>query len=957
MICWEHLRKASYISADMFLGREPGKPTFVVRPPVLKANHIHPMTKTSHSFAFALILSSVLLLSGVANAQPVVLDSEQSAFLTLINNFRAQNGAGPLGISPKLQNSSQWMSTDMATKNYFSHTDSLGRDPFTRMAAFGYSSYTAGENIAAGNATAQNTLVQWQTACDADGAGNCTYAHRVNMLNPAFKAIGIGRAYGASSAYGWYWTTDFGGTLDTPGPTPAPAPTVSAFTANPPTVAAGQATTLFWTVSGANTITIDNGVGDVSNLSSITVRPAQFTTYKLTATNSGGSTTATATVIVNSVTDNQPPTTPTITSIFARSSSEVDLAWSPSSDNVGVTGYQLIRNGFVLNSVSGGSVSYVDSSTSPNTTYIYSLRAFDAAGNYSNVSNSAQVTTPGSPTPPPPQGPQSIVPFSGSQQIAVVNSVYSAPLQAKVLDASGNPVAGVTVTFTTPSGPSATFSGSGNVAYATTNAGGIATSPTLTANSAPGSFTVTASVPGVALASFSLTNIAAQTPPPPPTGTTTNIFTDPNPSVRYLIDGNPMELGLKFRSDAAGSITGVRFFKWSRDTGTHTGSLWMSTGQLLATGTFTNETGSGWQTLTFSSPVPITANTTYVASYHTPAAMAAISFGAFQSAGVDNAPLHALRSGVDGPNGVFAYSSGGTFPSNGSNGDNYWVDVVFSSSGGQPPPPPATPASVVAVSGSPQSANVSSAFAAPLQAKVLDAASNPLSGVTVTFAAPSSGAGAMFTSGNVAYVTTNASGVATSPALTANSIAGSYSITASVPGVTPAVFALTNKSVQPPPPPPMGTTSTIFTDPNPSVRYLIDGNPMEFGVKFRSDVAGSITGVRFFKWFRDTGSHTGSLWTSTGQLLATGTFTNETGSGWQTLLFSSPVPISANTTYVASFHTPSAMVSVNFGAFQAGSIDNPPLHALSGVFSYSSGGTFPSNGYADNYWVDVLFVH
>src|ERR1051326_4072705 len=105
------------------------------------------------------------------------LDSEQSAFLTLINNYRAQHGAGPLEVSVALQNSSSWMSNDMASKNYFSHTDSLGRDPFTRMAVFGYPYAPAGENIAAGNSSAQSTFVQWQTACDPDGSGNCTFAH------------------------------------------------------------------------------------------------------------------------------------------------------------------------------------------------------------------------------------------------------------------------------------------------------------------------------------------------------------------------------------------------------------------------------------------------------------------------------------------------------------------------------------------------------------------------------------------------------------------------------------------------------------------------------------------------------------------------------------------------------------------------------------------------------------
>jgi len=138
-------------------------------------------------------------MAPVAMAQTPTLDSEQSAFLTLINQYRAQHGAGPLQVSIALQNSSQWMSTDMATKNYFSHTDSLGRDPFTRMKAFGYSYNTyEGENIAAGNSTAQNTLVQWQNACDPDSTGACTYAHNQNMLNPAYKVIGIGRAYNGS---------------------------------------------------------------------------------------------------------------------------------------------------------------------------------------------------------------------------------------------------------------------------------------------------------------------------------------------------------------------------------------------------------------------------------------------------------------------------------------------------------------------------------------------------------------------------------------------------------------------------------------------------------------------------------------------------------------------------------------------------------------------------------------
>ena len=68
-------------------------------------------------------------------------------------------------------------------------------------------------------------------------------------------------------------------------------------------------------------------------------------------------------------------------------------------------------------------------------------------------------------------------------------------------------------------------------------------------------------------------------------------------------DGQAIELGVKFTANTSGYITGVEFYKAAANTGVHTGSLWSSTGQLLATGTFMNETATGWQTLVFSTPV------------------------------------------------------------------------------------------------------------------------------------------------------------------------------------------------------------------------------------------------------------------------------------------------------------------------------------------------------------------
>jgi hypothetical protein len=101
--------------------------------------------------------------------------------------------------------------------------------------------------------------------------------------------------------------------------------------------------------------------------------------------------------------------------------------------------------------------------------------------------------------------------------------------------------------------------------------------------------------------------------------------------------------------------------------------------------------------------------------------------------------------------------------------------------------------SVAATGGTPQSAAINSAYATALQATVKDAGSNPLSGVTVTFTAPGSGASGKFGGSATATAVTNASGIATAPTFTANAVAGGFTVTATVAGVaTPANFSLTN---------------------------------------------------------------------------------------------------------------------------------------------------------------------
>jgi len=140
-------------------------------------------------------------------------------------------------------------------------------------------------------------------------------------------------------------------------------------------------------------------------------------------------------------------------------------------------------------------------------------------------------------------------------------------------------------------------------------------------------------------------------------------------------DPNAVELGVKFRSDIAGFITAIRFYKGPADSGSHVVNLWTNSGTLLASVPVTGETASGWQQVALPSPVAIAANTVYVASYHTTVGRYPAD-GAYFTLSRDSNVLHAPASSSVGGNGVFLYGAGG-FPTNTFNATNYWVDVVF----------------------------------------------------------------------------------------------------------------------------------------------------------------------------------------------------------------------------------------------------------------------------------------
>jgi hypothetical protein len=446
----------------------------------------------------------------------------------------------------------------------------------------------------------------------------------------------------------------------------------------------------------------------------------------------------------------------------------------------------------------------------------------------------------------------------------------------------------------------------------------------------------------------------------------------------------------------------------------------------MASAIFINETASGWQQVFFSAPVPIIANTVYVASYHSDVGGYSVNQNYFASSGYDNPPLHALANGINGGNGVYAYGS--AFPTQTYLSTNYWMDILFSVSGVDTVPPTLSGvqatgittggATILWSTDEPADSQVeygtTTAYGSvtPLNATLVASHTVSLSGLagstlyhyhvkskdgsgnpavsadfTFTTATPDttapvlsaiqataitrSGATILWSSdepadSQVEYGTTTSYGstttldptLVTSHTVSLSGLAAStlyhYRVKSKDGSGNPAVsadFSFTTTTVYS-----LWTNATL-----PAVASQGDTKAVEVGVKFRSDVSGYIVGLRFYKGGANTGTHIGNLWTSTGTLLASATFTGETASGWQQVFFSSPVAITANTVYVASYHTNVGGYSVTRNYFASG-YNNAPLHALAdganggdGVYLYGAGG-FPTQTYSStNYWVDVLF--
>lgn len=497
---------------------------------------------------------------------------------------------------------------------------------------------------------------------------------------------------------------------------------------------------------------------------------------------------------------------------------------------------------------------------------------------------------------------------------------------------------------------------------------------------------------------------------PTPTPTLSHLFAVAEvPSVADDGAVAPVEVGVRFRPKRDGQITALRFYKSALNTGTHVGSLWTLDGTRLASATFAAETASGWQEVSLSPPVEVTAHVTYVASYFAPVGHYAKDLNYFAGSGLDGATLQAPSDLIVERNGVFDTSGVSAYPSGSNAGEdaNYWVDVAFSS---------------FPLSSDPNAASIWSDQAVP--------------GVAATVAAQARELGMKFRSDVAGYVTgarfyksAGNTGVhignlwaadgtrLASADFTAETATGWQQLAFPDPvpvaaGTTylvsyfspTGVFAgddyffnglsrrngplvglesgtdgpngvyqrdqsrfpdltnlQTNYWVDPvftqAAPPSPASASFWEQQATPQIPD-VDASPVALGLKFRPRVNGTITGVRFYKSPGNTGVHVGKLWTDAGVLLTSETFTAETASGWQTVLFSTPQPVVAGTDYVASYACPNGHFSASRGYFHTAMRTELLETGTWPGFYDGDPSVFPSSpgGDASNYWVDPIFV-
>ena len=402
-------------------------------------------------------------------------------------------------------------------------------------------------------------------------------------------------------------------------------------------------------------------------------------------------------------------------------------------------------------------------------------------------------------------------------------------------------------------------------------------------------------------------------------------------------NGGPVELGLKFRADRAGGVRAIRFYKAPGDPGVHVATLWTAQATKLAEAALGSETASGWQELTFTDPVAIAANTTYVVSYYSSAGRYVGSTGGLTSE-ARGGPLVALANGADGPNGLFL--PGGGFPTRSFNATNYWVDVVFDDRPGGASAD-VTPPTIGALSAS----DVSSAGAIVSWLTSESADTQVEYGLTTAYGS-STPLPTPLSARHAVHVVGLQPGTLYHYRVRSKDAAGNEAVSDDATFTTAAA---------------QSCPCSIWGAGTPAGLAPFDnGATIEVGTRFRADTDGVVTGVRIYRDGSDGGSHTGTLWSAQGAKLAEAVLTGS-GAGWQQANFDTAVPVVAGGTYVVSDRSSGGRYVAVSGGLAFGVV-NGPLRALADGFDgpngvFRSNGGFPTDSYGSTSdFVDVLFT-
>ncbi len=775
----------------------------------------------------------------------------------------------------------------------------------------------------------------------------------------------------------------------------------------------------------------------MSGLTSKAVSPTQTTTYTLTATNSQGTVSATTTVTVTAA-DTTKPSKPAGLTATAVSSSQINLSWTASTDNVGVTGYRIYRGGTQVGTST--STSYSDGGLAASTAYSYTVAANDAAGNVSDQSTAASATTPAATS----TGPEPAGWYAGDIHVhrscgGTAESVSSIKQKmddedlrfiALLADCGNGEVQNPTTDLPLVNGQDASISTANRTVhwdsewhwdatytqYAHQALGGHLVNlgetsaqqvwdemPSTVINKVHGQGGISGFAHMQYLPSGIPGSLDCCTPIEYPVevalGSADFISEDVTDTGDTAIEAYYKLLNTGFRPGfAAGtdypcgnSVIGSRLTYSNLGNGAVTYRNWInsiksgktvisrnghneflnltvngsagpgdevklaSAGTVPVTVTWTakaNYTGqlqlvqngqviaSKSATVTAGSPVTLTANVDFAKSgwvaarrmnsngqdhqVHTAAAFVLVNDAPIRVS-ADDAQFY-----IDWMDNLLTKTSpGGEW--------NKYFPTELAAAQARYQQAKAVFQQRKAEASGPAAPVVSSFTASP--GTIIQGQSATLSWATTGNPAPT------LTIDNGVGDVSSRSSITVSPTQTTT-----YTLTAtnSLGTVTKTATVTVSTSQNVP--------QSIFTTQTPATSTT-DGVDYELGTRFTSTSAGQITAIRFYKTANESGTHTGRIWSASGQQLASVVFTGESASGWQQQTLATPLAITANTEYMVTVNTSNGYYATTDGGLGS-QITSGDLKTVVGSNGrYGSVGSYPTSSWQNsNYFRDVVFT-